>query len=368
VNSFGSVRRNVLISVTALVVIGGFVVIQFIMPPILLKKLNAELAEISPVYSLHIDKLRIHLFRMAYRFENIEGHLKKSKKLFTSIEVVDVSIAWSELIRGRILTDVDVNRGNVILSPELFAPPPEVVKEGAVEEAKEAAQTASRKLFPIRIASVRLRNCDIRFGDFLEQPDEPLWRIGEINGALANLNPSKSAPLTYFNIGGTMLGSAMLKAAGRAERQADPLAWDVDAEIKGFDLVRGNKLFVKYVPLSFSTGTLDMFAEVKSERGEIRGYVKPFLNKIHVIGDKRDFKGLKHFAIELVAGLGNLILRSPETHTLASRIAFVKPPGGKFSIDTEKALASAIDNGFGKPLPKSLEDSVGLTLKKGELP
>lgn len=359
-------KISAIFSVIVLALVIALVCIHLLLPPFVLKKLNAELAEVSPIYSLRIGKLRLNLLRMAYRFENIEGHLKKSEKLFADIEMIDVSIAWSELVRGRFLTNINVNRAHLVLSPELLAPPPEATQGNLVKESRDAATSAADKMFPVRIASVRLRNSDIRFGDFLKQPNEPLWRVGEINGFLTNLNPTPAAPLSFFTIGGTMLGSAVLKGVGKLERLAQPMAWEADIEMQKFDLVRGNRLFVKYIPLSFSKGTLDLFGEVKSENNRMEGYLKPFMEDIEVLGDKNDFKGLQHFAVELVAGLGNLILRDPKNHTLAARIPFAKDGESPMSIDTDKALSTAVDNGFGKPIPRTLEDSVNLKLNKGQ--
>lgn len=331
------------------------IVVRLLAPPLILKNLNKKLAELSPVYSLHIESLGLSVWRMAYRLEGVTGHLKKANKQFASIDSVDVSISWSALFHGRILTDVEIINARLELSPKLLKSP----KDPDAHPRSEAEQ-AAKTLFPVRIASVSLRSSRIRFGEFLSAPDEPLWSISQLDGVITNLNPVKTAPLTFFTLRGTLIGDAVVKLVGKAKRLTTPLPWEVDAEVRGFDLKKANPLFVKYVPLSFEAGHLDLFSEIKSEGGKLEGYVKPFFKKIHVLGDKKDFKGLKHFAVELVTGLGNIILRRSDNHSLASRIEFEKIPGESLNIRTKKAIATAIENGFGKPLAESIDNSINI--------
>src|SRR4051812_14653291 len=89
------------------------VVIRMLAPAFILKQVNQDLATISPIYSIHIDDLHLSLLRMFYRFTKIEGKLKKSNKQFLSIERIDVAVAWAELLKGRVFTNVEVDKGTI---------------------------------------------------------------------------------------------------------------------------------------------------------------------------------------------------------------------------------------------------------------
>ncbi len=126
-------------------------------------------------------------------------------------------------------------------------------------------------------------------------------------------------------------------------------------ELRSFDLVAANPLLIRSVPLSFKSGKLDLYSEVISEKGAVRGYVKPFFKDMSVLGNKSDFKGVKHFAIEILTALSDAILRKSDDKTVAMIVPF-KTVDGKIQVDTPSALSSAIGHGFGDPVAPVIDD------------
>lgn len=339
------------------IVVGIFIVLfaaRVAAPPILLNQLNKKLANFSPIYKIHIGDLDLSLMRMAYRLERATISFRSNDHVFLKANAIDVGIAWSELLHGRILASVEANNVVADLTHELLEKT-KSTKESSKQDAKAAVET----LFPVKVSRVTLNDGAIQFGDFLGAPEDPRWRISTIQGSLANLMPGPKAPYTFFTLQGRIMESSTLKSAGRAKRDKDPVEWEVDAEIHDFDLKQSNELMRKYVPLTFTKGTLDLFAEAKSTDGHITGYVKPFFKEMFVIGNAKDFKNLKHFAVEIVAAIGNFILRREATQTVATEIDFYEE-NGKFKVDTGKALKKAIQHGFDRPLSKAVEEKVNL--------
>lgn len=87
----------------------------------------------------------------------------------------------------------------------------------------------------------------------------------------------------------------------------------VDGEMRGFDLTTGNHFLKSKVPLTFTKGKLDLYAEAQSTNGTIEGYIKPFLKNIDVVKTKEDFKGPKNWFYEIVTAVGKLGLRASDT-------------------------------------------------------
>jgi hypothetical protein len=326
-------------------------------PPIILSKLNRKLEEISSTYRLHVQDLDLSLLRMAYRFEGATARVKASNHLLFKADAVDVSVSWSELFRGRILTDISLKNVFVNLTKEVI----ERTKTMAPADKQVATQSVHR-LFPLRISRIKLENGTVQFGDFVDGSQDPRWRISAIQGAIANLtnltNRAK-APLTYVTLQGRLLASSVFKSAGRVNRNVQPIAWELDAEVRDFDLKQTNELARRYVPLTFTAGHLDLFTEVKSTGGKIRGYIKPFFKNVHVLGNSRDFKNLKHFAVEIVTAIGNALLRRSDTQTVATEIAFFEDHG-QLKIDKGKAVAKAVQHGFREPIPKGIEEKINI--------
>ena len=94
--------------------------IRFVAPLVVLRGLNRYLADFSPIYSGHVDDLNLSLFRGAYRIQGVELRLKapgKQPDRFVYGRAIDVSLDWRELFKGRITTDIEVDRTEIVLTP-----------------------------------------------------------------------------------------------------------------------------------------------------------------------------------------------------------------------------------------------------------
>lgn len=106
-----------------------------------------------------------------------------------------------------------------------------------------------------------------------------------------------------------------------------------------------------------------MYAEARSIDGKIDGYVKPFFKKIDVVANQENFAGVKHFAVEVVAALANLILRKSDDKSTAARIPFNTGPDG-FKVDTSRIFPTAVHHGFQGGLEPGIEDQINLQQRR----
>lgn len=328
------------------------ITIRLALPPIILRQLNEHLKNFSPDYSMHIDSLELSFLRMAYRFNNLEAKFNHDGHKFFNIESVDVSIAWRELLHGRVLTDVVADSAKFFLTKQLINGSKE-----AHAKPKEDASKVADKLFPLRISRIELHRSNFEFADLIGQPEVTRWRLTNIEGHILNLTPTPHNALTFFTLAGNILDSARVKIAGKLKRLDKPMGWKIDIELRDFDLVAANPMLLRLVPLTFTSGHVDMFSEVRSVNGKVQGYVKPFFKKVKVISAKEHFVGIKHFAIEVVAALANWILRRSDDKTVAAKIPFHNE-GAELKVDNAEALQTAIEHGFQEPIAPELEDSL----------
>ncbi len=341
--------RNILIGVVVLLV-----VLRILLPIVILSRLNNYLATFSPIYAIHIEGLDIGFFTLSYTGHNTVGTYKKNNTPFFTTKRVRTHISIGELLRGRILTNIVIEDGSFVLTKALF--------NGAKqtkEESKEAAKKAARAMFPLRIALVELRDCSFDFADFLSQETKTRWRVTDINAKVININPLPENPYTSFFSEGKFLDVAPFKAVGKAKRLDDPMGLKMDFEMKGFKLTDSNPMMMHYVPFSWTQGMLDLYSEVKLENGNLEGYVKPFIKDAAILKGQKGFVSVKHFAFEVVGAFANFMLKNADDKTVATKIAFKRPAGGTFKIETGEAVGDAIKNAYGgKPISPGIEDSV----------
>jgi len=346
----GSVQKRTLsrIWLGVFIFVALVVVVRATAPGLILRKLNATLATKSPVYSAHIEDIDLALWRMAYGFENIEVKLKKQDKVFLRVKNVDISLAWRELLNLLVVVDIDVEQADLIVDPDLIAS-----AKGGPKPTAEDASKARAAVVPFRIERVRLFNSSVAVKDIPDLPLDQAFRITGVNAGLTNLVPSNKNPDTEFLAQAMVMDKAPLNAEGDAQLMAKPIRWEVDAELKGFELVTMNAMLARLVPLSFDKGVMDVYAVVKAEGDQIKGSVKPFIDDVEFVGDKRDFQGVKHGAFDVLSAIAAFALENREENSVATQIDFTWSQG-KFDVDVAKAIKQSLRHRFREPLSKKL--------------
>lgn len=307
------------------------------LPVFLLKKTNQYLSEFHPAYKLELKDLDISFLRGAYRFEKISGKLKdKSQKEFLHIDEVDVSVAWREIFRGKIVTDIIVENADFVVIKEIKK----------LSTPKDKTKEAKDTLFPLKIEKVELRNSSLTLDQYEDIDGKGKMRVSDINGFAENLKPDEKSPLSPFNLKAKILETSNVSFDGHLKLLEKPMSWDVDAVAKGVDLPKFNPILKDKLPLTITSGTLELYSEIKSKNGNVQGYVKPFMNNLDIIKNEgEDFKGVKHFGIEILTAVGNLILRDEsKKRSIATKVDFTYD--GKFKVNTGKAVTRALKHSF----------------------
>lgn len=347
-------RHPILIGILVLIL-----AVRAIAPSLILKKVNGTLAEISPFYSAHVKDLDISILRMAYRLEGLTASKKGEKAPFFTSKAIDVSVAWRELFRGRVLTDIDVVKADLDFDKgfALF------VKKNPEQSQKDAVN-AKDTLFPVKVERLRILDSEVKFRPLDTMKDQKAWRMSDLELAARNITPTRANELTLFTGSGRLMDNAPLKIAGEAYMKKEPVSWKVDAELHGFDVKALNPIMREYIPLTFNRGDLDVYAEVRSENGKMLGYVKPFAKDLDFVGDKGDFKGVPQFFVEVLGAFAKEILKNKDDKSVATQIDF-GTVNGQLKVNTGKAIGKALDHGFGdSSLDRKIDNSLELKTPK----
>jgi hypothetical protein len=349
---------------TKKIILGVVVVlaaVRMVLPSIILSEANKFLGSFSQDYSLHINDLDLAIFRGAYRFEGLSGKMHKYKEPFLNVDRVDISLAWRELLKGKVQTDIVVDGMKFLLSTELL----DVVK-GKKDTSKKDAQNAGEKLFPMEVSRLDIKNSELQVGDVEGLPPELRWRVSQIEGRLTNAVPSKENPISLVTLKGALFDKSDLKVLAQYNALQVPTAWYSAIELRNFELSHANDLLKRKVSLTFKAGSLDLYGEIKGENNKIEGYVKPFMKKADIVGDTKDFANLKHFGIEVATATANIILRTTSKHVVATKVDF-SYENDKFDWNAGQALSEAVKNGFESKLEPGIENQYGLKNEKGVL-
>ena len=325
-------------------------------PRIILQKTNAYLEEFSPTYKGHIGDLDLSIIRGAYKLKDFELTLKDKKaEKFANAELIDVSVAWREIFRGHLVTDLDLRKIDVVLTKKVM----EAFKT-AKEQSKKDTKEAANKLFPVRIERVDIKDSSIEVADILSIPEPERWKLTQIKGRASNLTASESSPISLVSVQGKLFNQAAVQVVGNLNLMEEPPMWDVDVQMKDFNLPNANGVLKKELPLTITSGTLDLYGEVISKNDRIEGYMKPFMHNADIIADKESFKGFKHAAFEVGTAAANLFFRTAKDRTVATKVKFSYDKDG-FKINSLDAIAEAFKNGFSEKLPEGIDEEISLT-------
>lgn len=354
-------KKKIIIPVVILAVLIG---VSTALEPIILKRINKELA-FSEVMDFKVNDLDIEVFRGAVALEDIRAKLKSKNDDFLNVGEVFVSVSWSEIFRGRLLVDVNIDRLGLKFSNDLLGAFKTVKQEfdqklkdeGLDDKDDEKDEKDKEK---VRVATLSLTNSSVTLADFPQLKPGESPHLSQIEAHVKNLTPIVKAPISKFDFKAVLLDAGKITSKGQAELLEKPYKWSVDGQINQFDMTAANTFLKDKVPLTFTKGKLDAFAEAKSEGDTIKGYVKPFLGNVDVIKNEEDFKGAKHWLIELIAAVGNLGLRSEDEKNVATKVPF-EIKGDKINIDKSEAVKEAMEHGFGdEKLKKGIENEYNL--------
>lgn len=334
--------------------------IRAVLPALLLPQINSFLADFSKVYVLHIEDLDISILRGAYRFEGVVGNLRGKDVHFITANYIDLSLSWRELFRGRILADVVADQVEFVLTSDFI----EGAKAQSASETLEEGKKAKEKLIPFNISRIDLRNSNFQVTRLAGLPPELQLEVNNLEGRLNNVTPTAKDPISLFVGKGSLMNSGEIKIVGELNQRAKPLDWNFDVELKNFEAAKLNGFLKQKLPLTFDTGVLDGYVEVKSENGRVEGYAKPFLKNAHFLGDEQDFKGIKHFGIEISIAALNALLKSSADKSVATRVMFSYDDKDSFQWNASHAISTALQHGFQDKLNPGLENIYALKLPK----
>lgn len=342
------------IVITVMVVAVVLIAARIALPLVVKHQINGRLAEI-PGYSGHVSDVDIALFRGAYQIHGISIFREQSqvRQPFFSARLIDFSVAWRELFRGKLVSDIHIDEGKLNVVQDDTAATTQ-------DDLDRRWQDVIQDVFPIDITHLELKDGAVRYLDNSREPNVDVFvrnlqlgatglrnRVGESGGEF---------PAEIVAQGDT-LGGGRLELLIRAEPLAAEPHFHLTATVDGVNLPALNEELKAYANVDVSQGTFRMAAEMAGKDGGFQGYVKPFFEDLDFnnLEDKREGL-LTRIWENVVAGLAWLV-KNKSRDQVGTRIPFE----GRFG-DPQVGLWTTITNlfrhGFIRAFNPTIEGSV----------
>lgn len=350
-----------------LIVAEVLILLRIVLPYILLHVANKRLASM-PNYYGHVADLDLAILRGAYRIDMFTLEKKDSvtEKLtpFMSADMIELSVEWSALLDGSLVGELVVEHPELRFTKEVAEP------AAALKDSSDF-RTLLKDFMPLKVNRVEMHQGVIRYRDAGSKPVVDV-QTDHVEALVINLtNSADSATLLPSSLRATakLYGGDLTLMMGMAPL-ADSTCFDMNAELVHTDLTRLNDLFKAYGHFDVNKGTFGLYAEMATRDGAFKGYVKPLIKDLDVIGPEDKNDGLFHKLWEATVGAAGGILKNPGTDNVATKVTFEgrldQPEVGAWG-----GIAESLRNAFIKALPSSLDNeinmaTIGKTLPEGK--
>jgi hypothetical protein len=348
-------RRKIVI--TALSIIAVLIAIRLALPYVVLHYANKSLSTMDG-FRGHINDIDIALIRGAYQLDSIYLNKIDSVTLretpFFSASLVDLSVEWRALLKGSLVGEMKFI--NPILRFTRDKVEPDDVRKDS-SELKELRED----FMPLKVNRFEVENGTITY---IDENSHPRVDVSLTNAHILATNLRNSYDSVGEILPATIKGTATVYEGDLSfNMKINPLAdvptFDINAELNNTNLVKLNDFFKAYAKADVNKGTFGLYTEIAAKEGKFKGYVKPLIKDLKVLGpeDRKDniFKKLW----EGLVGTAGEVFENQPKERLATKIPFegnVENP----KANAWYAIVQVLQNAFVRALQPSLDQEINI--------
>jgi hypothetical protein len=309
-------------------------------------------------YSATVGGLDLNLWRGAYELTDVvivrEGG--SFERPFVKVERVDLSIRWTDLLRGRVVSEVVLHQPRIEFVSEASGPDAQTGEETSWSE-------RIGKLVPFRIERFTIRDAEVRFTHRGIDPPVDLFLTDgflEILN-LTNIRQAGRDPELWAEAeaAGRPFGTGEFEARLRFDAAADEPRFELDAALRGVEMIELNDFLQAYGNVDAEDGTLEAYAEFAVSDRKVEGYVKTLIEHLRLarFSEIDDPIDALQTLWEAFVQLGAELLENQPHDRLAVRLP-VRGELGATSTDLLATVASLLRNAFVIALRPAIEESI----------
>ena len=339
-----------------LIVIAALICVRLILPYVILHYANKNLASI-PGYYGHIEDIDLALIRGAYRIDSIyinklDTITNKQTKFF-SASAIDLSIEWRALFHGSIVGEAIFERPNLRFTREKVEP-----KD--VEKDSSDLKELKKDFMPLQVNRFEILNGNVRYLDGTVKPkvDILMTNLHVVATNLRNgYDSSKLLPAKVIAKANVYEGEFAFSM------NINPLAkqptFDLNAELKNTNLVLLNDFFRAYAKIDVNKGKFGMSTEVAAKKGSFKGYVKPIIKDLDVLGHEDRNDNLFRKIWEGMVGVVGDVFKNQSKDQVATKIPF---EGRLDNPETNiwVTITNVLQNAFIQAIQPSIDSEINI--------
>ena len=339
-----------------LVVVAVLVVARLILPYVVLQYANKTLANMDGYYG-HVKDIDIALIRGAYRIDSIyinkyDSTSDKQTPFFAS-RAIDLSVEWRALFHGSLVGEL------VFEHPELKFTKDKVEPKDVKEDSSDFKQVLD-DFMPLQVNRFEIENGKIRY---IDNTSKPVVDINMTDMHVLALNLRNSYDSAQVLPAKVMARANVYEGEFTMAIKLNPLAerptFDLNAELQNTNLVLLNDFFKAYARIDVNKGRFGMYTEVASKGGKFKGYVKPIIKDLDVLGHEDRDDNVFRQLWEGIAGAAGQIFKNQPEDQVATKIPF-EGDLNEPNTDLWTTVVNVLQNAFIQAIQPSIDNEINL--------
>ena len=352
-------KYKILISVVVLLII-----IRLILPYVVLHYTNKALANVKGYYG-HIDDIDLSIYRGAYIINDIYlnkvDSVSKQQTPFFKSRNIDLSVEWGALFHGSIVGKLSFDSPELIFTKD---------KADLTDVKKDTTNFSKllKNLMPLKINRFEVNDGTIRYADNTSTPKVDI-ALKQTHILALNL---KSVIDDKIELPSTVTAQAdayegTLSFNMKLNALADNATFDLNAEIKNTNLVLLNGFLKAYGNFDVHRGNFGLYTEMAAKDGKFKGYVKPIIKDLKVVGIEDRHDTFFNKVWEQIVGAAGEIFRNQKKDQIATKVnmegSFKNP-----KTKTLDAIWEVLLNAFVQALLPEVDNTISINSVKTKTP
>jgi hypothetical protein len=343
-------RRRWLL-LTGLVLVAVLIGLRLALPGWLKGAINRRL-EAIPAYTGRVEGISVSLLRGAYTMEGVRIAKREADTThpFVSIEHLDFSLAWKELLHGQVVSEIVARRARL-----------NFVQAGNEKESQldfdRRWQDVINDLFPIEITHFEVTEGELHFvAPARETPVDVFVRNLHVRARGLRNRPdldSDAYPATVL-VEGVTPGNGNLSLTSELEPLAEKPRFHLRLKLDKLSLPAVNQFLQSYANVDVSAGEFTGYLEMVARDGKYEGYLKPFFENLVFKSAQDKEKNVFARLWEKIVAAAAKLLKNDETDQVALRVPF-SGEFGATSVGFWESVRTLLRNAFVEALKEGLD-------------
>ena len=347
-----------------IVIVALLIVIRIILPYVVLHYANKTLADMKGYFG-HIEDIDLSIYRGAYTINDIYLNkvdtVTKKQTDFFKAKNIDLSVEWGAIFHGSIVGELEFDSPVLIFTKDK-------VELSDVNKDTTDFHKLLKDFMPLKVNRFEVFNGDLRYADNTSKPkvDVALKQTHILALNLSNATDDKVAlPSTVTANASVYEGTLTFDMKLNALNEHP--TFDLNADIKNTNLVLLNDFLKAYGNFDVNKGTFGLYTEMAAKDGKFKGYVKPFIKDLDVVGPQDKSDNFFNKVYEQIVGAAGVIFKNQKKDQVATKVDIE----GDFKnpkINILDAVWEVLRNAFIQALIPSIDHEISLKSVDKEKP